>query len=48
MKRNFDRWARQYQASMTEEIPAMNELMKWLSERMPTNEKVTIVHGDFR
>ena len=48
VKRNFNRWARQYEASKTDEIPAMTELMKWLPERMPTNERTTIVHGDFR
>jgi len=48
VKRNFARWAKQYEASKTEDIPAMNKLMQWLTDNMPTNEQCTIVHGDFR
>ena len=48
VKRNFARWARQYEASKTDNIEAMDQLMQWLPARMPQNEKTTIVHGDFR
>ncbi|XP_060076036.1 acyl-CoA dehydrogenase family member 10-like isoform X2 [Ylistrum balloti] len=48
LKRNFARWAKQYEASKTREIESMNKLMQWISERIPTNERVTVVHGDFR
>ena len=50
MKRNFNRWARQYEASKTHEIESMNKLMEWLPRHMPSEqeEKCTIVHGDFR
>lgn len=48
MKRNFQRWARQYEASKTGEIEAMDQLMKWLPENLPKDEKCTVVHGDFR
>lgn len=48
LKRNFTRWSRQYEASKTQEIESMNKLMQWISERMPENEEVTVVHGDFR
>ncbi|KAJ8312770.1 hypothetical protein KUTeg_010143 [Tegillarca granosa] len=46
--RNFTRWAKQYEASKTQEIESMTKLMEWLPARMPTDERVTIVHGDFR
>jgi hypothetical protein len=32
----------------TQEIDAMNQLMDWLPKHMPQNERVTVVHGDFR
>ncbi|XP_033748534.1 acyl-CoA dehydrogenase family member 10-like isoform X2 [Pecten maximus] len=48
LKRNFSRWSRQYEASKTREIESMNKLMQWISEHMPTDEQVTVVHGDFR
>ncbi|XP_021365983.1 acyl-CoA dehydrogenase family member 10-like isoform X2 [Mizuhopecten yessoensis] len=48
LKRNFTRWARQYEASKTREIESMNKLMRWITERMPSDERVTVVHGDFR
>ena len=48
MKRNFTRWACQYEASKTSDIESMDKLMKWLGENMPTNEQCTVVHGDFR
>ncbi|CAH1802395.1 unnamed protein product [Owenia fusiformis] len=46
--RNFKRWAKQYEASKTHEIPAMDNLMKWIPENMPKDEMITIAHGDFR
>lgn len=48
MARQVTRWTRQYQASETQTIDAMNTLMAWLPQNLPHNEKVTIVHGDFR
>ena len=48
VRRNFTRWSRQYEASKTDEIDAMTKLMTWLQQRMPTGDKTTIVHGDFR
>ena len=49
IKRQIDRWCKQYEASKTEERPSMNRLMDWLKNRPPPkNEKSTVVHGDFR
>jgi len=48
MKRNFARWSKQYEASKTQELPAMDSLMAWLNERMPAGQVDTVVHGDFR
>jgi aminoglycoside phosphotransferase (APT) family kinase protein len=46
--RQIDRWKRQYEASVTEDLPSMNALMAWLSENIPAEETTSIVHGDFR
>ncbi|CAD5120516.1 DgyrCDS9081 [Dimorphilus gyrociliatus] len=48
IKRNFNRWVKQFEAAKTQEIPAFDKLSKWLSERMPLNEDCCVVHGDFR
>jgi aminoglycoside phosphotransferase (APT) family kinase protein len=47
--RQIDRWTRQYRASETRAIPAMEELIAWLPAHAPTTpEEVRLVHGDFR
>ncbi|XP_046584444.1 acyl-CoA dehydrogenase family member 10-like [Haliotis rubra] len=48
MERNFKRWAKQYEASQTREIPSMTKLMEWIPQNFPKDERVTVVHGDFR
>ena len=46
--RQISRWGKQYVASETESIPAMNKLMSWLPEHIPPGERNSIVHGDYR
>jgi len=48
MGRQIARWSRQYQASETESIPAMNRLIDWLPEHLPPESPPAIVHGDYR
>jgi aminoglycoside phosphotransferase (APT) family kinase protein len=40
----FERWNR----ARTEQIPLMERLMGWLSERMPVSPVPTLVHNDFK
>ncbi|MFM9437474.1 aminoglycoside phosphotransferase (APT) family kinase protein [Janthinobacterium sp. CG_23.3] len=47
-QRQIERWTRQYQASATEDIAPMNQLMAWLPAHIPPGEDTSIVHGDFR
>jgi aminoglycoside phosphotransferase (APT) family kinase protein len=51
-ERQIGRWSRQYLASVTEPIEAMDRLIEWLPTHMPESardaSKVSIVHGDFR
>lgn len=46
--RQISRWTRQYQASETQSVPAMDSLIEWLPDNIPTDESSSIVHGDFR
>jgi aminoglycoside phosphotransferase (APT) family kinase protein len=46
--RQINRWSKQYQASETEHIEAMNKLIEWLPNHIPIGEETTIVHGDYR
>jgi aminoglycoside phosphotransferase (APT) family kinase protein len=46
--RQMDRWIRQYRASETEPIDAMERLIAWLPTRPRREGRVAIVHGDFK
>lgn len=46
--RQVKRWAAQYAASKTRDIPAMDWLVAWLPEHVPAEGPVSVVHGDFR
>ena len=48
IERQIARWTRQYQASETEPIEAMNDLIAWLPKNIPPETATTVVHGDFR
>ncbi len=51
-ERQIGRWSKQYQASITQPIPEMDQLMAWLPAHMPASARdegrVSIVHGDYR
>ena len=47
-ERQIGRWSKQYRASETERIEAMDRLMEWLPQNIPADEDTSIVHGDFR
>jgi aminoglycoside phosphotransferase (APT) family kinase protein len=46
--RQVDRWSKQYRASQTEEIVAMEHLIAWLPAHLPPTVPVRLVHGDYR
>jgi aminoglycoside phosphotransferase (APT) family kinase protein len=48
LKRQIERWSKQYRASETEHIASMEQLMQWLPENLPKRESAGLVHGDFR
>ncbi|MFN3416286.1 MAG: phosphotransferase family protein [Caldimonas sp.] len=51
-ERQIARWTKQYQASITEPIEAMDRLIEWLPAHIPDSARdesqVSIVHGDYR
>ena len=53
LARQIARWSKQYQASETEPIEAMQRLVEWLPAHMPETtpdleQRAALVHGDYR
>ena len=48
VQRQVARWARQYEASKTDEVVAMDKLREWVLANIPPGDDASIVHGDFR
>lgn len=46
--RQVSRWTKQYQASKTDDMPAMDKLMDWLPKNLPSTDECAIAHGDYR
>jgi aminoglycoside phosphotransferase (APT) family kinase protein len=46
--RQVERWSKQYEASRTGDVPAMEALMRWLAASVPARDETTLVHGDYR
>ncbi len=51
-ERQIGRWSKQYQASASEPVDAMDRLIEWLPRNLPASARddsqVAVVHGDFR
>src|SRR5690606_35275922 len=48
MERQVRRWTGQWEKSATQEVPEVDELARRLAARIPTEQRSTIVHGDYR
>jgi aminoglycoside phosphotransferase (APT) family kinase protein len=49
IERQVGRWTKQYRASETDPVPAMDKLIKALGAHMPDDDgQRTLVHGDYR
>jgi len=46
--RQVERWSKQYRASETQKIEAMDHLIDWLPKNIPPEAGTSVVHGDFR
>lgn len=48
-ERQFARWRQQYEASPSDRIPPLDQIIAWLRANMPVDDGFTsIAHGDFR
>ncbi len=41
-------WTRQYRASQTDDLAHVERLIEWLPRTVPAQDRVAIVHGDYR
>ena len=48
LERQVNRWSQQYEASKTEDIPAMDRIIDWLPKNLPADTSISLVHGDYR
>ncbi|MGB5349541.1 MAG: phosphotransferase [Polyangiales bacterium] len=48
VQRQVKRWTKQYLASQTADVEAMNTLIEWLPANIPDDEATALVHGDYR
>uniref|UniRef100_A0A8D0GYM8 Acyl-CoA dehydrogenase family member 10 n=1 Tax=Sphenodon punctatus TaxID=8508 RepID=A0A8D0GYM8_SPHPU len=48
VQRQVQTWTKQYRATETHTLPAMERLIDWLPSHLPASQRTTIVHGDFR
>jgi aminoglycoside phosphotransferase (APT) family kinase protein len=48
VERQIHRWTKQYRASETEKIEAMENLIEWLPNNVPHDTPSSLIHGDYR
>lgn len=46
--RQIHRWGKTYTSSETESIPDMDALSEWLAANIPSDDAVSLIHGDYR
>ncbi|MCA9622583.1 MAG: phosphotransferase family protein [Myxococcales bacterium] len=48
VERQVTGWSKRYEASQTDDIPAMPRLSAWLAANMPTSPAPCIIHNDYK
>ncbi|MBI4561308.1 MAG: phosphotransferase family protein [Candidatus Rokubacteria bacterium] len=48
VERQVKGWAERWERAKDREVPAINELARWLAERIPRPAGAALVHGDFK
>jgi aminoglycoside phosphotransferase (APT) family kinase protein len=48
MRRQLDRWQRQWELSASRDVPGYETLVQRLTEALPEEGQTTLVHGDYR
>ena len=47
-ERQIRRWTKQYRASQTDDLELVEKLIEWLPATIPPQERISIIHGDYR
>lgn len=47
-ERQVKRWTKQYRAAQTDDLPEVERLIEWLPATLPPQDRVSIIHGDYR
>ncbi len=47
-ERQVRRWTKQYRAAQTDDLPEVERLIAWLPATLPQQDRVSIIHGDYR
>lgn len=47
-ERQVRRWTRQYRAAQTDDLAEIERLIDWLPRTLPRQDRVSIIHGDYR
>ncbi len=48
IERQVARWTRQYRAAQTDDVAEVERLIEWLPRTLPTQDRVSVIHGDYR
>ncbi len=48
LERQVKGWAERWQRAKTDQIPGMDDVIRWLRERRPSSGKPTLVHNDYK
>jgi aminoglycoside phosphotransferase (APT) family kinase protein len=48
IERQLRRWQQQWSEAKTREVPAIDEVHRWLADNVPAQQRPGIVHGDYR
>ncbi len=48
MQRQVEGWTRRYRNAQTDEIPYIDQIGKWLMERIPRQSDATLIHNDYK
>ena len=48
VERQVKGWADRWNRAKTEEVPLMDDVIRWLEEHLPASGKPTLVHNDFK
>jgi aminoglycoside phosphotransferase (APT) family kinase protein len=48
LERQVSGWAERWQRAQTETLPQMEQLIRWLTDRLPESPAATLVHNDYK